>query len=154
MVLGISSEYFETLEAYKKSINPTSIDDQIAATIDLKKELGDVLWYVAGLAHFNNLDFSRGYDFKKTSIEKAIETLNSVFKANWIYDRAMIAPDKTGVPPIDQVQEAIYNIIYWVETSFPFPIEEIMSLNIEKLTARYPEKFEAELANNRKPEDN
>lgn len=154
MVLGITSEYFETLEAYQNSINPISVDHQIQATIDLKKELGDVLWYTAGLAHFNGLDFSRGHDFKKIKIAKAIETLNSVFKANWIYDRAMIAPDKTGVPPIDQVQEAIYNIVYWIETHFPFKIEEIMQLNIDKLAARYPEKFEAELANNRKPEDN
>lgn len=153
MILGITSEYFEAVEAYDKSINPISVDQQIQATLDFKKELGDIIWYVAGLAHFNNLDFSRGYDFKKTTVKKAIETLNSVFKANWIYDRPMMVPDKTGVPLTEQVQEAIYNIIYWVETQ-PFPIEEVMQLNIEKLQARYPDKFDANMANNRKPEDN
>lgn len=154
MVLGITSEYLEVLEAELKANRKTSIDDQIEATINLKKEIGDVLWYVAGLAYFNNLDFSRGYNFRKLSINKAIETINSVFKANWIYDRAMIAPDKTGIPLIDQVQEAIYNIIYWAETSYPFKIEDVMQMNIQKLQARYPEAFSENLANNRKPEDN
>lgn len=155
MVLGITDEYFEVLEAYDKSVDEEkTIMELIDATQDLKKELGDVLWYTALLAHFNNLDFSRGGEFRKVNIEKAIRTVNSVFKANWIYDRAMLAPDKTGVPPIDQLQEAIYNIVYWIETDFPFKIEEVMQLNIDKLSKRYPEKFEKDLANNRKPEDN
>lgn len=154
MVLGISSEYFEVVEATFKMLRPTSIQNQIDSTLNVKKELGDVLWYTALLAHFNNLDFSRGHNFKKVNIEKAIETINSVFKANWIYDRAMLAPDKTSVAPIDQLQEAIYNIVYWIETEYPFPIEDVMQLNIDKLAARYPEMFDSYLANNRKIKDN
>lgn len=154
MILGITSEYFETVEATRKMNQAQSIQQQIDETLNTKKELGDVLWYTSLLAHFNQLDFSRGHDFNKIRIEKSIENLNSIFKANWIYDRSMLAPDKTGVPPIDQVQEAIYNIIYWVETEYFFKIEEVMRLNIDKLAARYPEKFEADLANNRKQEDN
>lgn len=155
MILGITSEYFEVLEAERLVRLPgQSINEQIEATKNLEKELGDVLWYTALLAYFNKLDFSRGFDFKKRNINDTIGNLNSIFKAAWIYDRSMIAPDKTGIPPIDQVQDAIYNIIYWIETSFYFPIESIAQKNIEKLQTRFPEEFAAELANNRKTEDN
>jgi NTP pyrophosphatase (non-canonical NTP hydrolase) len=158
MVMGITSEYFEFKEAEFAASQQISVNEQIERTLDLKKELGDVLWYVAGLAHFMDLKFDEpNFDDGKPpmSIEKAIETFNSVFKANWIYDRAMIAPDKTGVALIDQVQNAIDAVLYWVCVDYGFfNTEEIMTINIEKLAKRYPEKFEEHLANNRKKEDN
>lgn len=154
MVLGITSEWLETIEVAMESMIASSIDKQIEQTELLQKEVGDILWYVAGLAHFNNLEFNRNNEIKHYSIDKALECLNSVFKAHWIYDRSMTDPDKTGVPPIDQVQIAIYSIIYWIEKGFPFKIEDIMQVNIDKLAARYPDKFEAHLANNRAKNDN
>ena len=150
MVLGITSEWLETIEVAMQSMVASSIDEQIKQTELLKKEVGDILWYVAGLAHFNALDFNRNADDASYTIDKALECLNSVFKAHWIYGRSMADPDKTGVPPIIQVQTAIYSIIYWIEKGCPFKIEDVMETNIDKLKARYPEKFEASLANNRK----
>ena len=151
MVLGITSEYLETKEALEIVNNFTgAVDEHILLTEGLKKEVGDVLWYVALLAKFNNLDFSRGHGFMPMTIDKAVETLNSVYKANWIYDRAMMAPDKTGYTLEQQVQWAIYNIILWIESTFPFKLQDIMDVNIAKLKERFPDKFEADLANNRK----
>lgn len=37
--------------------------------------------------------------------------------------------------------------------SFEFDLDEILQMNIDKLTARYPEGFDTDKANNRKPED-
>ena len=128
MVLGITSEWLETIEVAMQSMIASSIDEQIQQTELLKKEVGDILWYVAGLAHFNSLDFNRSADNASYSIDKALECLNSVFKAHWIYGRSMTDPDKTGIPPINQVQTAIYSIIYWLEKGFPFKIEDVMVL--------------------------
>lgn len=151
MVLGITSEYFETLEQAHITNNFTGlIEDHIKETEKLENELGDVLWYLALLCYFGEYEFSRGENgFIKYNPNKAIEVLNSAYKANWIYNRDMNTPDKTGIPPKEQCQSAICSLIMWIEVEFPFKINNIMEKNIAKLSARYPEKFDNALANNR-----
>lgn len=150
MALGISSEYFEVLEANKLAKISSSIEEQVENTKKLSDELGDVLWYAACLCLMYDLDFSRGHDFRKTSIQYAIERITSIGKSSWVYNRPMDEPDKTGFTPRQQLQEAIYNIIMWVELDFPFKIDKIFKDNIEKLQKRYPEKYSDQDANERK----
>ncbi len=150
MALGISSEYFEILQALEKSKLASSVEEQIAKTEELMHELGDILWYTAGLAHFTGLDFSRGDNFRKTSIKYAVERVLSIAKSTWVYNRPVDQPDKTGYTPWQQLQEAIYNIIMWVEIEFPFKIEKIFTENIDKLAKRFPETYSDAAANNRK----
>lgn len=150
MALGIVSEYFEVLQALSESKLTTSTEEQIAKTEELMHELGDILWYTAGLAHFTGLDFSRGHDFRKTSIKHAIERVSSIAKSTWVYNRPIDQPDKTGYTPWQQLQIAIYNIIMWVEIEFPFKIEKVFTENINKLAKRFPEAYSDAAANNRK----
>lgn len=152
MILGITSEYYELKEAADIANKFTGlIDEHIALTEKVLDEAGDVFWYLFLLAKFNNLEVLPGlYINSPYSSDKAIERLNSIMKSNWIYDRAMMAPDKTGIPPINQLHDAIVSLIDWILTTYPFTMTNIMEYNINKLRNRYPEKFEKDLANNRK----
>lgn len=151
MLLGIVSEYFEAKEADLRSFknaSTVSIDESIALVAEFEKELGDILWYLAGLCHFANLRFESDNDPGNANIEKAIETLTSEFKAHWVYNRDLETVNHKGYVPLDHIQKAVYAIINWIAAK-PFKIENVMRLNIEKLAARYPDQYTDYLANNR-----
>lgn len=154
MLLGIVSEYFEAEEAYFRSVknaDAVSIEESIGLLADYEKELGDILWYLAGLCHFANLKFEVDNDPDNKNVTKAIETLCSEFKAHWVYNRDLETVNHKGYVPLDHIQKAVYGIINWV-ISQPFKIENVMQMNIDKLAARYPEQYTDYLANNRNNE--
>lgn len=148
MVMGITSEYFEALEANELSETFTgAIEDHIKLTEEVEKELGDILWYLAGLAKFNDLQLIVPHRPEFTP-EKAIERLNSIVKAAWVYNRPMDQPDKTGETPLSQMQDCIESLMFWISL-FPFKIESLMEKNILKLAERYPNEYSDFAANNR-----
>jgi hypothetical protein len=154
MVLGITSEYFESEEARIQSVTKEGIgiDQRIALTDNHSKELGDIMWYLAGLCHFANLEFDFDGNKSNNDVKKAIETLNSVYKAHWVYNRSLEQPDKTGKTPLQQAQRSVHAILNWI-TDQPFYLQNILDANIAKLAARYPEQYSDFHANNRKETD-
>lgn len=56
--LGLAGEAGEVCEKIKKVIRDQDGDVDLNNRIEIKKELGDVLWYVAALAHELELDLS------------------------------------------------------------------------------------------------
>lgn len=148
MVLGVTSEYFEALEANSLAETFTgAIEDHIKLTENVEKEFGDILWYLAGLAEFNNLELIVPHQPEFTA-EKALERLNSIVKAAWVYNRSMDQPDKTGETPLVQMQDCIESLMFWISL-FPFKMESLMEKNILKLAERYPDKYSDFAANNR-----
>ena len=154
MTLGITSEYFEVLEATQIAEDFTGlVEDHIALTGNIQSELGDVLWYTAGLAHFGGFEFKSSEKFPIMEMPTVIERINSLVKAGFVYNRDFDQPDKTKQTPNQQLQWCIDNIILWAIKKFPFNIEDTMYKNIEKLKARFPDKYSDEAANNRKEGD-
>lgn len=66
-VLGLMGEAGEVAEKFKKIIRDKEgiIDDE--STIEIKKELGDVLWYISQIATELKVDLE---DVAKTNIDK------------------------------------------------------------------------------------
>ena len=56
----------------------------------------------------------------------------------------------------DHAKKELGDVMWYVAMiceSFGWSLDEIMQMNIDKLKKRYPEGFDTERANNRKPED-
>lgn len=56
----------------------------------------------------------------------------------------------------EHLKKKIGDVMWYVAMlceSFGFDLDEILQMNIDKLMARYPEGFDTDKANNRKPED-
>lgn len=68
LLLGLAGETGEIMEKAKKVVRDKGSDfgsDEFKESI--KKELGDVLWYIAVLAHYLDLDLE---DVAQTNLEK------------------------------------------------------------------------------------
>lgn len=56
----------------------------------------------------------------------------------------------------DHLKKELGDVMWYVAMlceSFGFDLDEILQMNVDKLKARYPEGFDPDKANNRKPED-
>lgn len=77
---------------------------------------------------------------------EAGETLDMVKK--WVFHEKEL--DK------DHLKKEIGDVMWYVAMlceSFGFDLDEILQMNVDKLKARYPEGFDPEKANHRKPGD-
>lgn len=58
LVLGLVGEAGEIAEKFKKLVRDNNSDENFIDKEDMQKELGDVLWYVAVLAHYLDIDLN------------------------------------------------------------------------------------------------
>jgi NTP pyrophosphatase (non-canonical NTP hydrolase) len=151
-VLGI---YTELSEAGNASIN----DD----VVNLAEEAGDILWFIAILADelekrgyevYDKVDkllstFPSEYDNVVDEILDVFSKLLDQIKASLFYKREF---DYKVVEEIiflgAKVAAAIIHSDQ-LQDYKPYTASDVMVLNIKKLQARYPEKFDFEKANKR-----
>lgn len=136
MVIGLASELGELQQA---------IDNRDFK--NLNEEVGDVMWYIANYATLRNISIVIQHDLSVYNFKHlvtAVSELNDIVKKRIAYDK-----------PIDLVAEAvavqrIVNICTGLyESGWKCDIIDAMTKNINKLKARYPDKYSDEKALNR-----
>ncbi len=72
LVLGLVGEAGEIAEKFKKLVRDNDSNEDLIDREDIAKELGDVLWYVATLAHYLEIPLE---DIANKNIEKLTSRL-------------------------------------------------------------------------------
>ena len=137
MVLGMNTEIVELREAINNKDG-----------VNIQEEISDFLWYFCNYQNF------RGY-----SEYDNVNDEFSGFPVNRLYDRVaqlqdlikkFIAYNKEINTEVELfLLNKIYHYILTIAYSYNADIEEGLEKNIAKLKARYPEKFDENLAVNR-----
>jgi NTP pyrophosphatase (non-canonical NTP hydrolase) len=135
LVLGISGEFLS-------EVAPV-LSGGIINKTELTEELGDMMWYVGCYANINDM-FLRAYPTPPIdSVGKIIGDLLENSKKEWVYGKEFKTVDK---------EKYIQQIVFWVNhicNQFDIELSDVLSLNIEKLQKRFPNKFEADKAINK-----
>lgn len=148
-VTGLVTESAELVDAIKKHVfygKPLDV-------VNIKEELGDLLWYIAIPVRIFDLDldfYRQNGNYYKNKVKKQVTTkeglikffltFNSMFKA--LCTAIVIRPLPTD---FDNIFEEI-NLICEI---YNLDLGEIMDININKLKARFPNNFNQEDALNR-----
>lgn len=141
--IGMVTEFGEILQAIE---NPSSVDK-----VNVMEEVGDVLWYLAGLQrYYTDCDWeeveSTGYSnlayLVNAATVEAIEVLDAYKKFAYY-----------GKPLKHESQKSkmyfIYRCCSDILKHTGHTMEECRQINIDKLKARFPDKFTSENANTR-----
>ncbi len=160
MVLGMTSELVELFEAIEK-------EDKV----NVGEELTDIVWYVSNYCNLRNIssntltgerlgiytiplsDSIRSKDYIDNKVELRIKMLTSNISQLVDYDKKEFCykrpeTEEIRLDRIKRIEWIIFNLnkLY---NLFNLDAELCMQNNIDKLRARYPDKFDAEKANNR-----
>jgi hypothetical protein len=143
-VIGIMTEVQEMIEGLI-----------VGDVINMKEEIGDMLWYIAN--YDNMIDFYGGEElefFDKQVLEKThvmditplknpAELLLDMWKKKVFYNT-----DKYDNMIANTMANLKHEVVKFCQKN-EWDINAIMHTNIEKLQARYPEKFTTDKADNR-----
>lgn len=143
MVLGICSENEELCRAFVKN-----------DLVNIQEEIADKFWYLANYCNFRNYDLQELYndrfDFTQEDWEENCAVGEIKLSKLQDYVKKYIAYNK----PLDEFEEkdAIKGILYELQNDCDFnniDLFEGLKRNINKLKARFPDKFTEEAALNR-----
>lgn len=146
MVHGLNSEIKELIDCVGTQLKVASRVD----LVNLEEELGDIYWYAANYTNIREIPLPEELDLQDLLEEQCLDHLiDSVGKLTDIVKR-FVAYNKD----IDRAKEidAIYGVCQGLklfEEAYGLDGNRIRSKNINKLIARYPEKFTEEKALNR-----
>lgn len=138
MKMGILTEAAEVIDILKKK-HAYSKEIEVP---HLKEELGDILWYAANYCKFVEIEFANVIDNIISDSENDRSTDCSLYELMELIIINTITLDRRSIYDIiDLTLLAIENI--------DSKLDEILSTNIKKLAARYPEGFSSYYALNR-----
>lgn len=149
-VLWIQTEMWEIFEAVFIKWKNKEID-----VVNLKEELWDVMWYIAiacnqldlydfefGKQYLDGKDFDNINDFLFYMNDISINLLDWMKKSLFYVKEYDISKLETQIISMLWYMTNLVKFIDW-------DLERICTINIEKLRARYPEKFTTDYAVNR-----
>ena len=138
MKMGIITEAAEVVDILKKK-------HAYGKEIDvphLKEELGDLMWYAANYCRFMNMDFANVID------NITYEPLYDRSTDFSLYELMELIVINATALDINYVYDIIDLTLYAIE-QVDGTLDEVLSTNIKKLAARYPEGFSSFYALNR-----
>jgi NTP pyrophosphatase (non-canonical NTP hydrolase) len=138
MKMGIITEAAEVVDILKKK-------HAYGKEIDLfhmKEELGDILWYAANYCKFMNMDFANVID------NITYEPLYDRSTDFSLYELMELIVINATALDINSVYDIIDLTLYAIE-QVDATLDEVLTTNIKKLAARYPEGFSSYYALNR-----
>lgn len=138
MKMGIITEAAEVVDILKKK-------HAYGKEIDLphmKEELGDILWYTANYCKFINMDFANVID------NITYEPLYDRSTDFSLYELMELVIINATALDINSVYDIIDIVLYAIE-QLDGTLDEVLTTNIKKLAARYPEGFSSYYALNR-----
>lgn len=139
MTVGMNTECTELLKALKSN----TLD-----ITNLKEEIGDLMWYVANYARTHSLPlmnqefdsnfYNKKYHYPKEVLEDIIICVGELQDL----DKKLFAYKK----PYNQTEQFglflhLNNLILALCDKMEFDLSKILQTNIDKLKARYPNKF-------------
>lgn len=148
MVLGIFSEFNEFLAA--------DVNEDV---VNLKEEVADKFWYISNYCNFRGYDLQTIYNNRRDFIENEIlgktggfiyslSQLQDLVKKNLVYNKEINREIEE-----DLLKRILYFLEEWCyDINIPLTeesLEDILEKNINKLKARFPDKFTEENAINR-----
>jgi NTP pyrophosphatase (non-canonical NTP hydrolase) len=138
MKMGIITEAAEVVDILKKKhAYGKEID-----TPHLKEELGDIMWYAANYCKFMNMDFANVID------NITYEPLYDRSTDFSLYELMELIVINATALDINSVYDIIDLTLYAIE-QVDGTLDEVLTTNIKKLAARYPEGFSSFYALNR-----
>lgn len=146
---GLVTESAELVDAIKKHVfygKPLDV-------VNIKEEIGDLLWYIAIPVRMFEEDFninSQNDDFYKKKRKNQIQTKEGLIKFFLYFDNMVNTFSKAIiVRPLPYDYEYIFEEINLICEIYSLDLGEIMDININKLKARFPLNFTNENALNR-----
>lgn len=143
MTVGMMTECVELAQAIHVE-NEDNID-----WVNIEEEVGDLFWYVSNYSNLHNITPEICHLNVNTDTS---DFVNIILYAGYLLDidKKWFAygkePDKTI---INNDIDALYTLIVFWCTEYDIDIQNSMDINIQKLKARYPDKFDTEKAINR-----
>jgi hypothetical protein len=138
MKMGIITEAAEVVDILKKK-------HAYGKEIDvphLKEELGDLLWYAANYCKFMNMDFANVVD--NISYDPLYDRSTNFS----LYELMELIVINATALDVNSVYDIVDLTMYAIE-QVDGNLDEILTTNIKKLAARYPEGFSSYYALNR-----
>lgn len=147
-IIGIQTESAELLEAFSGTIMCGEEPD----LVNIREELGDLLWYLSAVTRSQEWEISSNYPFLAKEVGVSGITLNIQIAAGNLVDtvkKGLFYGVKPDLMTIQINIRVIYHLICNLCELLNWDIRDVMQENIDKLKLRYPEQFTTEHSKNR-----
>lgn len=143
MAMGVTTEFSELLDIIKKEFAYGKKID----LVHLSEEIGDIYWYIANACNIAKI---------KPQTTRHVKYNDGLFWVHTLYDIHTMYDAAQNYTTDESCINEIKNIIEWlivradaITSHFKLERGKILQTNINKLKARYPDKFTQDKAINR-----
>jgi NTP pyrophosphatase (non-canonical NTP hydrolase) len=149
-LFGLVTETGELYDAYKRHVFYVKEDGKRKPLdiVNIQEEVGDLMWYMAILCDYYGQDFKRSVEIYRKPCDAATEV--TFLRALSNFHSAVSKMENEYLcleinPNLGELFNSLAHFVSFIGSSW----EEIAQVNINKLRARFPEKYETSKAYDR-----